>query len=138
MHCNQRNALKRLYRILTISLFACTSVHARDLKEVFSNPSDAARPGVYWYFMDGNMNREEMVADLEAMHAVGIGSVLFLEVGIGVPVGPVPFMSDAWQDNLVHAIQTCDRLGMEFILGTGPGWSQRGEEMLRALSPESG
>lgn len=86
----------------------------------------AARPGVYWYFMDGNQDRNEMVADLEAMAEVGIGSVLFLEVNIGVPVGPVPFMSEQWQDNLVHAIKTCERLEMEFILGTGPGWSGSG------------
>ena len=86
----------------------------------------SARPGVYWYFMDGNQDRDEMVADLESMAAVGIGSVLFLEVNIGVPVGPVPFMSEKWQDNLVHAIKTCERLGMEFILGTGPGWSGSG------------
>jgi len=86
----------------------------------------AARPGAYWYFMDGNQDRDEMVADLESMAEVGIGSVLFLEVNIGVPVGPVPFMSEEWQDNLVHAIKTCERLGMEFILGTGPGWSGSG------------
>ena len=86
----------------------------------------AARPGVYWYFMDGNQDRDEMVADLEAMAEVGIGSVLFLEVNIGVPRGPISFMSEEWQDNVVHAIKTCERLGMEFILGTGPGWSGSG------------
>ena len=86
----------------------------------------SARPGVYWYFMDGNQDRDEMVADLESMAAVGIGSVLFLEVNIGVPRGPVSFMSEEWQDNVVHAIKACERLGMEFILGTGPGWSGSG------------
>ena len=86
----------------------------------------SARPGAYWYFMDGNQDRDEMVADLESMAEVGIGSVLFLEVNIGVPIGPVPFMGEQWQDNLVHAIKTCERLGMEFILGTGPGWSGSG------------
>lgn len=33
-------------------------VSAAELKEAFSSPPDAARPGVYWYFMDGNMDRE--------------------------------------------------------------------------------
>ena len=99
---------------------------AADLKEEFRAPPDTARPGVYWYFMDGNQNRDEMVADLHAMKKVGIGTVLFLEVNIGVPTGPVPFMSEKWQDNLVHAIKTTERLGMEFILGTGPGWSGSG------------
>ena len=61
-------------------------------------------------------NRDEMVADLHSMKDVGIGSVLFLEVNIGVPTGPVSFMSEQWQDNVVNAIKTTEKLGMEFIL----------------------
>ncbi len=96
------------------------------LKSNFQSPPDSARPGVYWYFMDGNQDADEMVADLESMAAAGIGSVLFLEVNIGVPTGPVPFMSEQWQKNVVNAIKTTERLGMEFILGTGPGWAGSG------------
>jgi len=92
----------------------------------FLNPPDSTKPGVYWYFMDGNQNRDEMTADLEAMARVGIGKVVFLEVNIGVPRGPVNFMSDQWQDNFVHAVKTTKRLGMELILGTGPGWAGSG------------
>jgi len=58
---------------------------ASELEDAFSSPPDAARPGVYWYFMDGNLNREEMVKDLESMQEVGIGNLVFLEVNIGVP-----------------------------------------------------
>lgn len=36
-------------------------------KEQFLNPPDDARPGVYWYFMDGNLSKEGMTADLESM-----------------------------------------------------------------------
>jgi len=103
-----------------------SAVAAAELKDEFKSPPDSARPGVYWYFMDGNQNRDEMVADLHAMKKVGIGSVLFLEVNIKIPVGPVPFMSEQWQDNIVHAVKTTQELGMEFILGTGPGWSGSG------------
>ena len=92
----------------------------------FLRPPDAARPGVYWYFMDGNQTREGMTADLEAMHQAGLRKALFLEVNIGVPRGPVDFMSEAWQDNFAHAVRTADRLGLEIILGTGPGWCGAG------------
>jgi len=102
-----------------------------DLERDFRHPPDSARPGVYWYFMDGNQDRDEMIADLHAMKDVGIGSVLFLEVNIGVPTGPVSFMSDPWQENIVHAIKATQRLGMEFILGTGPGWSGSGGSWVR-------
>jgi hypothetical protein len=96
------------------------------LHEEFLRPPSSAKPGVYWYFMDGNQDRDEMTGDLEAMAKVGIMSVVFLEVNIGVPRGPVDFMSEEWQDNFAHAVKTAERLGMEVILGTGPGWAGSG------------
>ena len=60
-----------------------------DLASDFRTPPDCARPGVYWYFMDGNMNREEMTKDLESMKDVGIGNLIFLEVDLGIQRGPV-------------------------------------------------
>jgi len=99
---------------------------ADGLKKDFLSPPDAARPGVYWYFMDGNQDRNEMRADLHAMKEVGLGSVLFLEVDLGMPRGPVAFMSEPWQDNVAHAFVEAGKLGMEVILGTGPGWSGSG------------
>jgi hypothetical protein len=92
----------------------------------FLTPPSSAKPGVYWYFMDGNQTRGEMTADLEAMAEVGLNSVIFLEVNIGIPRGPVDFMSEEWQDNFAHAVRTAERLGMEVILGTGPGWAGSG------------
>ena len=73
------------------------------LAERFVSPPDSTRPGVYWYFMDGNISREGMTADLESMKAAGIGSVLFLEVNVGIPRGTVDFMSDKWLDLFRHA-----------------------------------
>ena len=112
-----------IFLVLTGYLAIC---RADSLQSMFATPTDSARPGVYWYFMDGNQDRDEMTADLESMKKAGIGSVLFLEVNIGVPAGPVAFMSEPWQSNLVHAVRTTERLGMEFILGTGPGWAGSG------------
>ena len=105
---------------------AVPAVIADDLPSDFRSPPDAARPGVYWYFMDGNQDREEMVADLHAMKKVGIGSVLFLEVDLKMPRGPVPFMSETWQDNVAHSFVEAGKLGMEVMLGTGPGWAGSG------------
>ena len=99
---------------------------AGEMEKNFLNPPDSARPGVYWYFMDGNQDRSEMIADLRAMNQVGIGSVIFLEVDLGIPRGPVPFMSAQWQDNVADAFVEAGNLGMEVILGTGPGWSGSG------------
>lgn len=96
------------------------------LESEFLAPPDSARPGVYWYFLDGNQERGEMVADLKAMREVGIGSVLFLEVDLNMARGPVPFMSEQWQDNVAHSFVEARKLGLEVVLGTGPGWAGSG------------
>jgi hypothetical protein len=97
-----------------------------ELAKRFQSPPDSARPGVYWYFMDGNLDAEEMTADLEAMKQADIGNLIFLEVNVGVPRGPVDFMSDRWQDLFAHAVRQAERLGIEVTLGSGPGWAGSG------------
>lgn len=101
-------------------------VFGNSLQDSFLTPPDSARPGVYWYFMDGNMDRELMEIDLQSMYDVGLRKALFLEVFIGVPRGPVKFMSEPWKNNFANAVELADKLGIEIILGTGPGWTGSG------------
>ena len=96
------------------------------LRQNFVNPPDDCRPGVYWYFMDGNISKEGMTGDLESMKKAGIGTVLFLEVNVGVPRGKVDYFSDEWKDLFAHAEREARRLGIEIILGIGPGWTGSG------------
>jgi len=96
------------------------------LAKDFVTPPDSARPWVYWFFMDGNLTREGISADLEAMKGSGIGGAIILEVGIGIPRGPVEFMSAPWRELLKHAVSEADRLGLEIALGAGPGWCGTG------------
>jgi len=99
---------------------------AASLEEAFVNPPDTARPGVYWYFMDGNLSKEAMTKDLESMKEVGLGNLVYLEVMIGIPRGPIDFMSDQWQDHYKHAVREAERLGIDITLGSGPGWTGSG------------
>ncbi|HPE76227.1 MAG TPA: glycosyl hydrolase [Draconibacterium sp.] len=114
------------FSALGLLLMSCEQKNADHLKANFINPPDSARPGVYWYFMDGNLSREGITADLESMKKAGIGNVLFLEVNVGVPRGKVDFLSDEWLEIIKHAISECERLGIEFTLGSGPGWAGSG------------
>ena len=100
---------------------------AADLEKNFVNPPDSARPGVYWYFMNGNLNGKEMTADLESMKAAGLGNLVFLEVDIDEPPGgPVAFMSPEWQELFVRSVRDAERLGIDITLGIGPGWCGSG------------
>ena len=120
---------------LLIALFFGISLSAANgatLEDEFRSPPDSARPGVYWYFMDGNLNREEMTADLESMKEVGLGNLVFLEVYVGVPRGPVKFMSEPWQELFAHAVHEAERLGIDITLGAGPGWTGSGGPWVKA------
>ena len=72
-------------------------VSAQDvgLEQGFRQPPAAARPWVYWFWLNGNITRDGITADLEAMQRVGLGGALIMEVDQGAPVGPVDFMSQS-------------------------------------------
>ena len=88
---------------------------ASNLEREFVNPPDAARPWVYWFIMDGNFSREGVTADLEAMQRAGIGGVMLMEVNVGIPRGPVNFMSAEWRQLFKHAVKEAERLGLNAI-----------------------
>jgi hypothetical protein len=77
-------------------------------------------------WMDGNLDREGITADLEAMRAAGLGGVVICEVNVGVPRGPVEFMSPEWRGLFKHVVREAERLGLEVTLNAGPGWTGSG------------
>ena len=90
-----------------VGLSACQPAINKDWDELHNNfqtPPESSRPGVYWYFMDGNISKEGMTKDLEAMKQAGIGSVVFLEVNVGIPRGKVDFFSEEWKLCFKHAV----------------------------------
>ncbi len=117
----------KLGMVLAPSVLCGWVLASGELENNFLNPPDSARPGVYWYFLNGNLNGKEMTADLESMKAAGLGNLIFLEVDVGVPpVGPVAFMSPKWQELFVQSVRDAERLGIDITLGIGPGWAGSG------------
>lgn len=106
--------------------FSGVQAQVKELKKTFANPPDAYKPGVYWYFMDGNMSAETITKDLESMKKSGIGNLIFLEVNVGIPRGLVDFLSAQWTSLFEHAEKEARRLGIEITLGIGPGWTGSG------------
>ncbi len=97
-----------------------------ELEPGFRNPPASARPWVYWFVMDGNLTREGITADFEALQRAGIGGVIFMEVDVGIPRGSVKFMSPEWRKLLKHAVTEAERLGLQITLNAGPGWTGSG------------
>lgn len=108
------------------NVFKRSIPEADPLVQGFVSLPESCRPGVYWYFMDGNMSKEGMTKDLASMKKAGIGHLIFLEVNVGIPRGTVDFLSDQWQELFKHAVSECKRLGISMTLGIGPGWTGSG------------
>jgi hypothetical protein len=55
--------------VMLAGLFLAAEVAASpsDLAKGFAAPPQSARPWVYWFWLDGNVTREGITADLEAM-----------------------------------------------------------------------
>ena len=86
----------------------------------------SARPHVWWHWMNGNVSKEGITADLEAMKEMGIGGASVFDAGCGVPRGPVRFRTQEWFGLLDHAAKEAKRLGIELATTTCSGWSCAG------------
>lgn len=100
--------------IIVVVLAASSTVDAADsLESGFRSPPAAARPHTYWFWMNGNVTRAGITADLEAMRRVGIGGALIMNVagshGCDIPRGEADYLGDAWLDLLEHAAREADR-----------------------------
>lgn len=120
--------------LVLMGVLHCTAaVGGLNLTEGFDNPPDSARPQTFWHWMNGNVTKEGITADLEAMKEAGIGGVFLFDiegqVTESVPVyveKPVRFLTPEWFAMLRHAATECRRLGLEFSLMNCTGWTTSG------------
>ena len=76
--------------------------------------------------MNGNVTKEGIAADLEAMQRVGIGGVEIFNASEGIPAGPVKFNSPEWHDMFSFAVKEANRLGLQLCVHNCAGWSSSG------------
>ena len=95
----------------------------------FQSPPASARPHIWWHWMNGNVTREGITRDLEAMKRVGIAGVQIFTADLETPVDvpkPLVYMSPEWLDTLRFAASECERLGLEMAIHSAAGWSETG------------
>ena len=96
------------------------------LENGFRNPPDAAKPQTWWHWMNGNITKAGITADLEAMQQIGLGGATIVNVDCGIPRGDVPFMSPEWRADFKFAVQEANRLGLQLCVENCAGWSSSG------------
>lgn len=123
----------RIKAAFVVFLTAITmSVNAQDsfstAEKWFSDVPESQPLAVYWYWIAGNMSKEGVVKDLEAMKRAGINRVQIgmIGEGQGTPAGPVRMFTDEWWDILHTMFKRAGELGITVGLFNCPGWSQSG------------
>jgi hypothetical protein len=96
------------------------------LQSGFLNPPDSAKPQTWWHWMNGNVTKTGITADLEAMKQIGLGGATIVVVDCEIPPGPVKFMSPQWREHFKFAVQEADRLGLKLCVENCAGWSSSG------------
>lgn len=94
--------------------------------EAFRNPPPEVRPQTLYFWMNGNVTKEGIDADLQAMRDIGLGGVMMFDGNSGVPKGPIDTLSPQWLDLTTHMMGKADQLGLKVGLNNAPGWSPSG------------
>ncbi len=87
-----------------------------NIEKAFKNPDGSARPKVYWWWLNGFVDRDRIKEELHAIKNAGLGGVDIFEIGFRpdgiVPAGPA-FMSDSSLADIAFAIREAGKLDLE-------------------------
>ena len=120
-----KNRISVCLSVLCLTLTA-SAASSEPLETGFLKPPDSAKPQTWWHWMNGNITKAGITADLEAMKQIGLGGATVVNVDCGIPAGPVKFMSSAWREDFKFAVQEANRLGLDLTVENCAGWSSSG------------
>jgi len=102
---------------------------AEGLEQGFINPPNAARPRVWWHWMNGNITKDGIQKDLEWMRRAGIGGFQNFDASLSTPQivdKRLIYMTPEWKDAFKFTTELADKLGLEMAIAGSPGWSESG------------
>ena len=121
-----------LVALVCLFFTACKSLssdYGTRLETGFIDPPDAAKPRVWWHWMNGNITKEGIRADLEWMHRTGIGGLQNFDASLNTPQvveKRLVYMTPEWKDTFLFTTKLADSLGLEMAIAGSPGWSESG------------
>lgn len=95
----------------------------------FKDPPAAARPRVWWHWMNGNITKEGIAADIAWMKRSGIGGLQNFETNLATPKvvdNRLVYMTPPWKDAFRFAAERAEAVGLEFGIASSPGFSETG------------
>lgn len=108
---------------------------ASSMEEGFASPPEAARPRVWWHWMNGNITREGIAQDLAWMRRVGVGGVQNFDAALATPQvvdRRLTYMTPEWKSAFGFAVRRAAEYDFEFAIAASPGWSETGGPWVEA------
>jgi hypothetical protein len=111
------------------------------LKRGFIDPPSKARPKVYWWWLNGYVDKGRILEELTAMKNAGIAGMDIFEIGVPkgdtmIPAGPA-FMGDESLETIRYAIQEAGKLKLEVGLNMASSWNAGGSWTLPVHAAKS-
>ena len=125
-------SLLLILTLISISLSNCSGPSGdagKKLESGFLNPPESAKPRVWWHWMNGNISKEGIKADLEWMKRIGIGGFQNFDASLSTPQvveKRLIYMTPEWKDAFLFTTNLADSLGLEMAIAGSPGWSESG------------
>jgi len=109
-----------------------------ELLESFKNPSASARPKVYWWCLNGNIDTVRAKQELLAMKEAGIGGFDLFEIGVpkedDMILGGPAFLSDESLKIIKFVVEEAGKLDLTVGLNLASSWNAGGSW----IKPEHG
>ena len=118
--------------LIYVNNFLCIkSQNSYDISEVqFVKPDVDHYPETWYHFIGGNVSKEGITADLEAIAEAGISGIQLFHGQFGGEwpgVSPqIQSLSEDWDDLDKWTATECKRLNLRFTMQNCPGWSYAG------------
>ena len=111
------------------SVAVAQDTYTAKLAKDFQAPPKRAYPETWFHLIGGNVNRDALTTDLEAVADSGISGIqLFHGRGRAWPgVEPqIQTLSPTWDSLISHVADQTKRLGLKFTMQNCPGWAMSG------------
>jgi len=121
-----------LFSVACMVLVMCgrkSATESERLEKEFITPPEGAKPRVWWHWMNGNITKEGIQADLKWMKRVGFGGFQSFDAGLYTPQivdKRLTYMTPEWKEAFSYATELADSLGLEMAIAGSPGWSETG------------
>jgi len=123
-----------LFVILLIPVYTWANEqidYTNPLVSGFLDPPKAAKPSIYWLWLNGYVNRDYLDTELKQFSEKGIGGLCIFDMGArgdakaAPPAGPA-YMSDEFIENIAYTLELAGELNLDVQLAACSSWDLGG------------